>query len=126
MKKMFPRFAKNIMTSKARNVFEIATLLYDQGYTDIVMVVGSDRVKEFDSLLKKYDGEEGRHGFYEFSSITVVSAGDRDPDAEGVEGMSASKMRAVLQLQMTLILLNKDFPEDLEMERNCLMIFVRR
>ena len=94
MKKMFPRFAKNIMTSKARNVFEIATLLYDQGYTDIVMVVGSDRVKEFDSLLKKYDGEEGRHGFYEFSSITVVSAGDRDPDAEGVEGMSASKMRA--------------------------------
>ena len=94
MKKMFPRFAKNIMTSKARNVFEIATLLYDKGYTDIVMVVGSDRVKEFDSLLKKYDGEEGRHGFYEFSSITVVSAGDRDPDAEGVEGMSASKMRA--------------------------------
>ena len=94
MKKMFPRFAKSIMTSKARNVFEIATFLYDQGYSDIVMVVGSDRVKEFDSLLKKYDGEEGRHGYYTFDSITVVSAGERDPDAEGVEGMSASKMRA--------------------------------
>ena len=94
MKKMFPRFAKSIMTSKARNVFEIATFLYDQGYSDIVMVVGSDRVKEFDSLLKKYDGEEGRHGYYTFDSITVVSAGERDPDAEGVEGMSASKTRA--------------------------------
>jgi len=94
MKKMFPRYAKSIMTSKARNVFEIATELYKQNYSDIIMVVGSDRVREFDSLLKKYDGVEGRHGYYKFDSITVVSAGERDPDAEGVEGMSASKMRA--------------------------------
>ena len=52
MKKMFPRFAKNIMTSKARNVFEIATELHNKGHTAIVMVVGSDRVKEFDNFLK--------------------------------------------------------------------------
>ena len=97
-------------------MFEIATL-YVMSYTDIVMVVGSDRVKEFNSLLKKYDGEEGRHGFYEFSSITVVSVGDRDPDAEGVEGMSASKMRAETVANDFEILLNKDFPEDLEMEK---------
>ena len=58
MKKMFPRYAKSIMTSKARNVFEIATELYKQNYSDIIMVVGSDRVREFDSLLKKYDGVE--------------------------------------------------------------------
>ena len=94
MKKMFPRYSKSIMTSKARNVFEISTDLYNKGYTDITMVVGSDRVKEFDALLKKYNGVKGTHGFYDFDSISVVSAGERDPDAEGVEGMSASKMRA--------------------------------
>ena len=59
MKKMFRSYAKNIMTSKSRNVFEIATELYNKGYTDIIMVVGSDRVAEFDNLLKKYNGVEG-------------------------------------------------------------------
>ena len=58
------------------------------------MVVGSDRVDEFANLLDKYNGVDGRHGFYGFDDIKVVSAGERDPDAEGVEGMSASKMRA--------------------------------
>ena len=94
MKKMFPRFARNIKTSKSRTVFEIATELQKLGYTDVVMVVGSDRVKEFTSLLMKYNGVKGRHGFYDFETIKVLSAGERDPDAEGVEGMSASKMRA--------------------------------
>ena len=94
MKKMFPRYARNIKTSKSRTVFEIATELQKLGYTDVVMVVGSDRVKEFTSLLNKYNGVDGRHGFYDFKSIKVLSAGERDPDAEGVEGMSASKMRA--------------------------------
>jgi len=94
MKKMFPRYARSIKTSKSRTVFEIATELQKLGYTDVVMVVGSDRVKEFESLLNKYNGVDGRHGFYDFKSIKVLSAGERDPDAEGVEGMSASKMRA--------------------------------
>ena len=94
MKKMFPIYARNIKTSKSRTVFEIATELQKLGYTDVVMVVGSDRVKEFESLLNKYNGVDGRHGFYDFKSIKVLSAGERDPDAEGVEGMSASKMRA--------------------------------
>ena len=58
------------------------------------MVVGSDRVTEFDTLLNKYNGVNGRHGYYGFDNIEVVSAGERDPDAEGVTGMSASKMRA--------------------------------
>ncbi len=95
MKKMFPKYSKNITVDKARTAFEIASSLYDKGFKSITMVVGSDRVEEFRNLLNKYNGfEGGRHGFYKFDKITVVSAGERDPDAEGVTGMSASKMRA--------------------------------
>ena len=94
MKKMFSRYKKNIIVSRARNIFEVATELHNKGHKAVVMVVGSDRVDEFDNLLNKYNGEEGRHGFYGFDNIEVVSAGERDPDAEGVTGMSASKMRA--------------------------------
>ena len=94
MKKMFRKYAKNIITSKSKNVFDIAVELHNKGHRAIVMVVGSDRVQEFDRLLNQYNGVEGRHGYYGFDDIRVVSAGERDPDAEGVEGMSASKMRA--------------------------------
>ena len=94
MKKMFPKYKSNITTAKQRNVFEVATFLHDKGHRSVVMVVGSDRVDEFDRLLNEYNGVQGRHGYYGFDSIEVVSAGERDPDAEGVEGMSASKMRA--------------------------------
>ena len=94
MKKMFPKHARNIVVDKARNVFEIAVSLHNKGHKSIVMVVGSDRVEEFDALLNKYNGTEARHGYYGFDNIEVVSAGERDPDAEGVTGMSASKMRA--------------------------------
>src|SRR6056300_912002 len=94
MKKMFPKHARNIIVDKARNVFEIAVSLHNKGHKAIVMVVGSDRVDEFNSLLNKYNGVEARHGYYGFDDIKVVSAGERDPDAEGVAGMSASKMRA--------------------------------
>ena len=97
MKKMFSKYKKNIKVSRARNVFDIAVELHNKGHKAVVMVVGSDRVDEFDNLLNKYNGEEGRHGFYGFDDIKVVSAGERDPDAEGVEGMSASKMRAAAQ-----------------------------
>ena len=78
----------------ARTVFDIAVALYNQGYRDIYMVVGSDRIKEFDTLLKKYNSVKGRHGFYKFNTIQIVSAGERDADADDVSGMSASKMRA--------------------------------
>ncbi len=95
MRKMFPKYARNITVSKARNVFEIAVELHNKGHRSIVMVVGSDRVQEFDKLLNTYNGVEGKkHGYYGFDNIEVVSAGERDPDAEGVSGMSASKMRS--------------------------------
>ena len=95
MRKMFSRFAKNIVADKdSRTAIDIAVKLYDEGFKNLTMVVGSDRVKEFQRLLTTYNGVEGkRHGYYKFDSINVVSAGERDPDAEGVEGMSASKMR---------------------------------
>ena len=95
MRKMFKKYAKNIVVSKARNAIEIAVELYNQGYKNLIMVAGSDRVKVFDTMLNQYNGVEGKgHGYYKFDSIKIVSAGERDPDSEGVEGMSASKMRA--------------------------------
>ena len=96
LRKMFPKHARSVMAdSDVRHVMDIATKLYDQGYTSVTMVAGSDRVKEFDTLLNKYNGVDSRHGFYNFQNgIKIVSAGERDPDAEGVEGMSASKLRA--------------------------------
>jgi len=93
MKKMFPQHARNIEINQTNMVLDIATLLYKKGYTDLKMVAGSDRVREFDTMLKKYNGVQSRHGKYDFNSIEVVSAGERDPDAEGATGMSASKMR---------------------------------
>ena len=94
MRKMFKTYAKNIITGKPRTAIEVAVELHNKGHRAIVMVVGSDRVQEFDKLLNEYNGVEGkRHGYYGFDNIEVVSAGERDPDAEGIEGMSASKMR---------------------------------
>lgn len=93
-RKMFPKHARNIIVNKkVKTVIDALVDLYNQGYRKAVLVVGSDRVNEFDILLNKYNGKEARHGFYNFQDIKVISAGERDPDAEGVEGMSASKMR---------------------------------
>lgn len=94
-RKSFPKYARSIMLNrKVKNVFDVATTLHNEGFKNIVMVVGSDRVREFDILLNKYNGKRGKHGFYNFQRINVMSAGDRDPDADGVSGMSASKMRS--------------------------------
>ena len=94
VRKMFPRHARSIMfNKKIRNALEAASTLYNEGYKNIVMVVGSDRLNEFGTLLKTYNGKDGRHGFYNYKNINVISAGDRDPDSEGAAGMSASKMR---------------------------------
>ena len=96
LRKMFPKYARNIMADKGmRTSFDVIVALYDQGFTKVSMVVGEDRLVEFDKLLNKYNGVKGRHGFYQFENgVKVVSAGARDPDAEGATGMSASKMRA--------------------------------
>jgi len=95
-RKMFPKHGRNIMLDRnIKTLFDLLVKLYDEGYGKVTLVAGSDRVPEYKALANKYNGVKARHGFYNFQGgVTVVSAGERDPDAEGVSGMSASKMRA--------------------------------
>ena len=96
VRKFFPKHARQVMLDKKiKTVFDVAVKLFNEGYKNITMVVGSDRVNDFNILLKKYNGVKGRHGLYNFNKINTVSAGERDPDADDVSGMSASKMRKV-------------------------------
>jgi hypothetical protein len=68
--------------------------MYANGVKHLHVVAGSDRTEEYKKLLDKYnDGVEHKHGKYKFKSITVHSSGERDPDAEGVSGVSGTKMR---------------------------------
>lgn len=96
MRKLFPKYGRNIiLDKKIKNSLDALVYLYDEGYTKATMVVGADRISDFKALLTKYNGVKARHGFYDFpDGIQIVSAGDRDPDADDVSGMSASKMRA--------------------------------
>ena len=95
---------KFVASSKeSPTILHHASHLYDQGHDHLTVVAGSDRVKEMDTLLGKYNGVKGRHGYYKYKKIKVVSAGHRDPDAEGEEGMSGTKMREHAK--------NKDFHE---------------
>ena len=94
MRKMFPKHARHIlMDKKAIVLFDVLTTAYNDGFKNLELVAGSDRVNEFAKLIKKYNGIKGRHGFYDFLDIKIINAGQRDPDADGAEGMSASKMR---------------------------------
>jgi len=68
--------------------------LHNSGVKHLNMVAGSDRVKEYSDLIHKYNGKQSKHGTYNFKTFKVTSAGERDPDAEGTEGMSGSKLRA--------------------------------
>ena len=89
MKKMFPDFKENIINDdEMKTIFDVLVTADEEGYSSVNIVVGSDRQAEFENLAQKYNGE-----LYNFDLIRVVSAGVRDADAEGVEGMSASKMR---------------------------------
>ena len=89
MKKMFPDHDESIVNDESvKTIFDALKIANGEGYSNIKIVVGSDRVAEFDSLAQKYNGD-----LYEFDEIETVSAGQREDDAEGVEGMSASKLR---------------------------------
>ena len=80
-------FGPMVQNSVARTIIEVAKELSGK-YDDLIVVVGSDRIPEFKALLNKYNGKD-----FTFKTIEIVSAGERDPDAEGVSGMSGSKMR---------------------------------
>ena len=89
MRQAYPDHANSIISSDGmRTIFDVLTALDSEGYSSVNIIVGGDRVSEFTSLANKYNGK-----LYNFDEINVVSAGDRDPDADGIEGMSASKMR---------------------------------
>ena len=89
MRKAFPDHAKSIVDDdKTRTIFDVLKSAYGKGYSTVNVVVGSDRVKEFENLANKYNGQ-----LYNFDKINVVSAGERSADSKGVEGMSASKLR---------------------------------
>ena len=98
LKLIFPAHRAYIEDSTATTALHAASDIYDKGgYSKLVMVVGSDRVRDFVSLLERYNDKKSKHGYYYFESIEVVSAGERDPDAEGADGMSASKMRQAVK-----------------------------
>ena len=89
MKKMFPDFEENIINDdEMKSIFNVLVAASEEGYQNVNIVVGSDRQAEFENLAQKYNGD-----LYNFDLIRVISAGVRDADAEGVSGMSASKMR---------------------------------
>ena len=89
MKKMFPTHASHIIYNKDVNTIIKLLQEYQGTYTDLTLVAGSDRIPSYKALLDKYNGVE-----YTYRNLDVVSAGERDPDADGASGMSASKMRA--------------------------------
>ena len=89
MRQMFPNHSERIVNDpQNRTIFDVLKKAHNDGYTNVRMVVGADRQKEFDKLTNNYNGLK-----YDFDKVEVRSAGDRDPDGEGVEGMSASKQR---------------------------------
>jgi phosphopantetheine adenylyltransferase len=89
MRKMFPKYEEQIVNdSEMISIFNVLTTAYEEGYKNVNIIVGADRQAEFENLANKYNKD-----LYDFKQIRVISAGVRDADAEGVEGMSASKMR---------------------------------
>jgi hypothetical protein len=89
MRQMYPKHGERIQNDPgSKTIFDVLKQAHADGYSSVNIVVGSDRQAEFDKLANSYNGK-----LYDFGEINVISAGERDPDSEGVEGMSASKMR---------------------------------
>ena len=89
MRQLFPQHAARIQNDQnTRNIFDVLKKAHNDGYTNVRIVGGADRVKDFNKLGNDYNGK-----LYQFDNVEVISSGDRDPDSEGVEGLSASRMR---------------------------------
>ena len=89
MRQMFPQHSERIVNDGAnRTIFDVLKKAHNDGYTNVRIVAGQDRVKEFDKLSQNYNGK-----LYQFDNMEVISSGDRDPDSDGVEGLSSSRMR---------------------------------
>ena len=89
MRNLFPQHSERIINDGAnRTIFDVLKKAHNDGFTNVRIVAGQDRVKEFDKLSQNYNGQ-----LYQFDNIEVASSGDRDPDSDGVEGLSSSRMR---------------------------------
>ena len=89
MRQMFPDYAENIVDDKgAKTIFNVLIGANTEGHKNMIIMVGQDRLGEFQGLSHKYNGE-----LYNYDQLEVVSAGDRDPDSDDISGMSASKLR---------------------------------
>ena len=89
MRKMFPDYKDNIINDpQMRSIFDVLVAASEEGYKSVNIIVGSDRLGEFESLAMKYNGD-----IYNFDEIKTISAGPRDDEAEGVGGVSSSKQR---------------------------------
>ena len=88
MRSMFPQHSERIMNDPGnRSIFDVLKRNHNDGYANVRIVAGQDRVKEFDKLSQSYNG-----ALYQFDGLEVISSGDRDPDSDGVEGLSSSRM----------------------------------
>ena len=93
MRQMFPNHSERIVNDpQNRTIFDILKKAHNDGYANVRIVGGEDRVKQFDKLSQNYNGK-----LYAFDNLETISSGERDEDAEGVEGYSASKMRLAAQ-----------------------------
>ena len=92
-KRAFPGTNIKGASKESPTLLHHAADMHKAGVKHLHVVAGSDRKPEYEKLLHKYNGVKAGHGHYHFKSITVHSSGERDPDAEGTEGISASKMR---------------------------------
>jgi len=109
MKAMFPQHADSILNNTGtRTIFDVLNAANDEGYANVKIVGGADRVKEFTKLANNYNGK-----LYDFDKVDVISSGERDPDGEGVEGLSASRMRLAAS-ENDFKAFSKGLPKDLD------------
>jgi hypothetical protein len=94
IKALFPDQAGHVVyASELKTIMQVAEWLYNAGYRSVTFAAGSDRLDSFKKLLTDYNGKEGGNVYYKFDAINFVSSGDRDPDADGIAGVSASSAR---------------------------------
>ena len=109
MKSMFPQHADRIVNDEnVRTIFDVLNAANNSGYANVKIVGGADRVKEFTKLANNYNGK-----LYDFDKVDVISSGERDPDGEGVEGLSASRMRLAAS-ENDFKAFSKGLPKDLD------------
>ena len=93
MRQLFPQHAARIQNdANTRTIFDVLKKAHNDGYTNVRIVGGEDRVNEFTKLANNYNGN-----LYQFDNVEVISSGDRDDDSKGVAGLSASRMRLAAQ-----------------------------